>query len=82
MSVVAASLTADQVFIEALSLPAHVRSELAERLLASLEGEKIQKEIDQAWSVEVLERCKAFEEGRMTSRPADEVMRELYAKLK
>lgn len=77
------SLTADQVIIEALSLPVRVRAELAERLLTSLQGdERFQSEIDDAWRTEVAERCKAFNEGRIDSVPADQVMREAYEKLK
>ena len=76
------NLTADQVIIEALSLPARIRAELAERLLASLAGDDVQTGIDEAWRVELVERCKAYDEGRMASVPAEQAMREAYAKLK
>jgi putative addiction module component (TIGR02574 family) len=64
----------EAVFNAALSLPPHNRAALAEKLLDSL-GEKEQKEIDEAWTKEAEDRLQAFEEGRITAVPLQEVMR-------
>jgi len=76
------TLTVEQVYVEALSLPARNRAELIERLSTSLEDTAVQEKIDDAWAMEIGRRCKAFEDGKMTARPVEEVMNELYASLK
>jgi hypothetical protein len=39
-------------------------------------------EIDAAWKREALDRCKAFDEGRLTEREATDVLRDAYRKAK
>lgn len=76
------STGSEQVFIEALSLPTRERASLAHRLLVSLESEEGSAEIEMAWKQESLERCAAFDEGKLTERDADMVLREAYKKVK
>jgi hypothetical protein len=74
--------TTEQVFIEALSLPLRARASLAQKLLLSLEEEGNSPEIEAAWGEEALERCKAFDEGKLAERDAADVLRDAYQKLK
>ena len=62
------SATTEQVFIDALSLPARVRAELVHKLLASLEQEAGSPEIEAAWKKEVVERCNASDQGQLSER--------------
>jgi hypothetical protein len=63
--------TTEHIFVEALSLPTRSRAELAQKLLASLESEMASPEIETAWKTEALDRCKAYDEGRITERDAE-----------
>jgi hypothetical protein len=74
--------TIEHVFVEALSLPTRSRAELAQKLLASLEQEGASPEIEAAWNAEALDRCKAYDEGRMTDRESVDVLRDAYKKVK
>jgi putative addiction module component (TIGR02574 family) len=76
------SAATEQVFIEALSLPTRERATLVHKLLSSLEPEEGSSEIEAAWKQEALERCAAFDEGKITERDADYVLREAYRKVK
>jgi putative addiction module component (TIGR02574 family) len=76
------SAATEHVFIEALSLPTRERASLVRRLLVSLENETGSPEIEAAWKHEALERCGAFDEGKITERDADLVLREAYKKVK
>jgi hypothetical protein len=75
------SSTVEQVFIEALSLPTRARATLIQKLLVSLESEAGSPEIEAAWDNEAVERCKAFDEGRLAERDAADVLRDAYKKL-
>jgi putative addiction module component (TIGR02574 family) len=70
----------EQVFSEALSLPAKERASLAQRLLASLDETADSPEIEAAWKQEALDRCAAFDGGQMAERDAADVLREAYRK--
>jgi hypothetical protein len=72
------SATTEQVFIEALSLPARARAALVHKLLLSLEAEQDSPEIEAAWKQEAAERCKAFDAGELTERDAANVLRDAY----
>ncbi len=72
----------ETVFIEALSLPTRARAELVHKLLVSLEQEAGSPEIEAAWKQEVLDRSKAFDEGKLTEREAAGVLRDAYRKSK
>jgi len=74
--------TTEQLFIEALSLPTRERASLAHKLLASLETEATSPEIEAAWKQEALERCAAYDEGRISDRAAADVLRDAYRKVK
>jgi putative addiction module component (TIGR02574 family) len=71
----------DKVFVEALSLPTRERATLVHKLLLSLEDEAASPEIEAAWKQEALERCEAFDEGKITERAAADVLREAYRKV-
>jgi putative addiction module component (TIGR02574 family) len=74
-AIVEQGLSVEQVFIEALSLPAQARAKLVDRLIGSLSGDE---EIENEWIQEVQDRCKAVDEGKLKTIPAEEVMREAY----
>jgi hypothetical protein len=76
------SATTEQVFIEALSLPTRARATLAHKLLLSLESEAGSPEVEAAWDKEAVERCQAFDEGKLMERDAAEVLRDAYQKLR
>jgi len=62
----------EKVLSEALSLSPMERAELVENVLSSFEFSS-RKEIDAKWAVEAEARIEAYEEGSMTSSPAEEV---------
>ena len=76
------SAATENIFIEALSLPARERASLVEKLLLSIEPEAGSPEIEAAWKHEALDRCKAFDEGRLTEREAADVLNDAYRKAK
>jgi putative addiction module component (TIGR02574 family) len=60
---------------EALELPEEERARLAEQLLHSLSpGEDVDAEHE--WLAEAERRYRAYREGKMGGRPADQVLRE------
>jgi putative addiction module component (TIGR02574 family) len=75
-------MSKEQVFTEALSLPTNVRAELAQKLLVSLDDEAGSPEIEAAWRDEVVDRCKAYDEGKIGDRDEASVLREAYRKVK
>ena len=76
------SATTEKVFVEALSLPTRERATLVHKLLESLEPEATSPEIEAAWKKEALERCEAFEEGKIAERSAADVLRDAYGEVK
>lgn len=76
------SATTETVFIEALALPIKERASLVEKLLLSFEPEQNSPEIEAAWKREALERCRAFDSGKLTERDAAEVLADAYRKAK
>ncbi len=76
------SATTEKVFVEALSLPTRERTRLVHKLLLSLEPEETSPEIEAAWKQETVERCAAFDEGKIAEREAADVLREAYRKVK
>jgi putative addiction module component (TIGR02574 family) len=76
------SATTDKVFVEALSLPTRERATLVHKLLLSLQPEAGSPEIEAAWKQEALDRCEAFDEGKITEREAADVLRDAYRKVK
>ncbi len=76
------SATTESVFIEALSLPLKERAALVEKLLVSLESEEGSPTIESAWKREALDRCRAYDEGKLTEREAADVLKDAYRKVK
>ncbi len=76
------SAATKDLFVEALSLPTRARAELAHKLLASLEEQDVSPEIEAAWKQEALDRCKAFDEGKISERDAADVMRDVRRKVR
>jgi putative addiction module component (TIGR02574 family) len=76
------SAMTESIFIEALSLPSKERAALVEKLLISLEPEEGSPEIEAAWKREALDRCRAYDEGKLTDREAADVLRDAYRKVK
>ena len=64
---------------ELLQLPPNDRALLANHLLASLESED-DGDVEQAWLEEAERRYRAYREGKMGARPADEVLRDARVK--
>lgn len=76
------SAITESVFIEALSLPTKERAALVEKLLISLEPEAGSPEIEAAWKREAVERCRGYDEGKLTEREVADVLRDAYRKVK
>ncbi|MHB9024861.1 MAG: addiction module protein [Armatimonadota bacterium] len=66
---------------QALRLPAHERASLAERLIASLD-ELDDAEIEQLWVKEAERRYQAYKEGKISARPAEDVMRDARKRIR
>ncbi len=68
---------------QALQLPPNERGELVHRLIISLEGEPEDspEAIAQAWDEEITRRLADMEAGRTQWIPADEVMRDIRARI-
>jgi putative addiction module component (TIGR02574 family) len=69
------STTAQKICIEALSLPRQSRTEIAERILASLE-DKADSKAEKAWKAVIRRRRAEIHSGKAKVRPAEEVMRD------
>lgn len=65
----------------ALLLPPSERAKLAERLLASIDNEDQDAEIEAAWAAEIERRVKAFEAGEYEEIPAEQAFAEIRARL-
>jgi len=76
------SAMTESVFIEALSLPTKERAVLVQKLLLSLEPEEGSPEIESAWKREALDRCAAYDTGKLTEREAADVLNDAYRKVK
>jgi putative addiction module component (TIGR02574 family) len=64
---------ADALFHAAMALPAEERVALAERLFESVD----QSEMEAAWAAEAEARLTAYDQGRVSGIPAEEVHRSL-----
>jgi len=65
--------TAEQVLREALGLPAVDRAEIIERLFQSFDP-SADRRVDAVWSKEVESRIDAYDEGRISASPAQDVL--------
>ncbi|GMU45302.1 MAG: hypothetical protein AMXMBFR26_00840 [Porticoccaceae bacterium] len=75
--------TLKEIEAQAMALSARERGELANRLIASLDGEPhgTPEEIAKAWDDEIARRVADMEAGNTRWTPADEVMARLRQKL-
>lgn len=73
-------LTDEQFIAALLKRPAESRAQIAEELLESLRTDE-EKRIERLWVEEAKRRLQACREGRMELIPADEVFREVRARL-
>jgi len=71
----------DELTQQVLELPLEKRSELAEKLLESLD-ELAPEELEQVWAAEAERRYQAFEDGRVAAVDGTAVHREIVADLK
>ena len=71
-------MSIEQLELEALSLPRHLRARLAERLISSLDEEA---EIEREWLEEAERRLARIEAGEAQTRPAEDVLREARSRL-
>lgn len=69
------SATADQLFLQALSLPAEDRADLTDRLVASA-AEAIAPEIERAHLAEVRRRIARVDAGEVQLIPGEQVLAE------
>ena len=65
--------TSEEIFRDAVALPPDVRTELAERLIASL-ADDVSREISEAQIAEVRRRIAQVESGEVALIPGDEVL--------
>jgi hypothetical protein len=75
----------DQITTTALTLSREERGKLAERLLASLEGEEDLEDpeiVERAWIDEVKRRQERFIRGEIREVPADEALARVRAGLR
>lgn len=72
---------ARQLESEALKLSATDRARLAERLIASLDPEP-EEGAEEAWAREIERRVEELRTGKVRTRPAEDVLREIRSKLR
>ena len=65
-----------QILREALGLPPIDRAELVEQILASFEF-PARQDIDAAWAQEAEDRIDAYEQGEISSSPANKVFKDI-----
>jgi len=74
-------MSADELEAEALKLDPRSRATLAERLLVSLD-ELSEEEASQLWAAEAQRRDAQMDADPDSSRPADDVFREAWSRIK
>ena len=72
-------LNTDELIAEAMSLPAELRAQLAEKLLKSLNP--AQAEIDELWAIEAEKRVEDIESGKVQTIPGEEVFKKIRKRL-
>ena len=75
-------MTMEQLAIQLLGLPAKARTILAEKLIASLEDEQAAGDVEALWAEEAERRLKEAEEGGVSLRPAEAVIKDARSHLK
>lgn len=77
------SPTTEKLLKDALRLSESERASLAAELLGSLESHTPGRQrTGKEWLAEVGRRAKAYRQGRLIPKPADEVFRKMRSKLK
>jgi putative addiction module component (TIGR02574 family) len=66
---------------EASKLPARDRARLAKHLIASLDPEP-EEGAEEAWAREIERRVEELRTGKVRTRPAEDVLREIRSKLR
>jgi len=72
--------TVTELTEQALGLPESERAKLAHRLLLSLE-EVAEEGVEEAWEEEIARRVERIKNGTAKGRPAEDVLRDLRARL-
>jgi putative addiction module component (TIGR02574 family) len=67
---------------EAMRLPIRSRARLAERLLASLDGEPADPDAERLWAAEAQRRAEEIASGRVKGTPAKKVFKKARAALR
>ncbi|MBW3539838.1 MAG: addiction module protein [Planctomycetes bacterium] len=70
-------MSADEVLTKALSLPVDERAEVARELLLSLEDERDDGDVEEAWASEFRRRLHAIRTGQVHLRAWDDVRDEI-----
>ncbi len=70
-------MTADQIELEALKLPAPQRARLAERLISSLDEES---EVEKEWLLEVRRRDTELDSGEVEGIPLEDALSSVRGK--
>jgi len=73
--------TLEQITHDALTLSDQARARLAHALLQSLDEASDEPGVAEAWEAEVARRLERVRLGTATGRPAEEVFRDLRARL-
>lgn len=73
-------MTRDEIRAEAMTLDAREREALAEELLRSIWDEELAMQGE--WIAECQDRIAAVDRGEMSTKPGEQVMSELYERLK
>lgn len=71
------TITADQILESALRQPEKERARIAETLIASLDATS-DREIEQAWQVEIDRRLREIDSGSVECIPWEQVRERLY----
>lgn len=69
----------DDLIAEALSLPVEIRTQLADKLLQSLNPRR--KEIDEAWAAEAEKRVEKIRTGKVKTIPGGQVFKKIGNRL-
>jgi len=66
----------DKILQEALSLPSHLRTQLIDELIRSL-NVPIQEEVDKLWDEEIERRLSEIESGKTKLIPGEQVFKDI-----
>ena len=78
----AAAAMAEKLEDEAMKLPTSLRARLARRLIASLDREPADPDIEESWTVEAPRRLEELVNGKVAGIPAEDALRKARAALR